>query len=434
MGNLVESVNKLIEFIDNSPSPYQAVKCAAELLESKGFIKLYEMNEWKLVKGEKYYVTKNDSAIAAFIIGTGEIEQEGFRIIGSHTDSPTFKVKPCAEIKVENSYIKLNIEPYGGTILNTWLDRPLSIAGRVSLRSSNPFQPRMELVDIKKSILIIPNLAIHMNREVNNGAALNKQKDMLPLFATITEQLESENLLLKMLAEELQVIPEEILDFDLYLYEVQKGCLVGAKQEMISASRIDNLAMMHAGVYALSKAEPISATNVVVCFDNEEVGSSTKQGADSPFLKNLLERITLSFGKSKEEYYRSTARSFMISADMAHALHPNVVEKHDPTSRPVINKGPVIKISANQTYTSDSESIAVYEMICKEAGVPVQKFVNRSDERGGSTIGPISSTHLDIRSIDIGNPTLAMHSVRELCGVKDHEWIIQSFEKYYSFI
>ena len=431
MKNTLSFAQELIDFIDESPTPYQAVKSIKKILDTEGFSELSEKEEWDLQKEGKYYVARNDSALISFIIGTGEIEEEGFKIIGAHTDSPTFKIKPAPEMEVEKSYIKLNTEAYGGVILNTWLDRPLSIAGRVSLKAENPLQPRIEFIHIRKPLLIIPNLAIHLNKQVNEGVALNKQKDMLPLLCTVRDQLEQNGVLLGMIAEELQVKEEEIIDFDLFLYECQKGSIIGMHDEFISASRLDNLAMTHAGIVALSKSSAVKATNMMVCFDNEEVGSATKQGADSPFLRDILERIVLSLGKGRKEYLRAIANSFMISADMAHALHPNTPEKHDPVNKPILNKGPVIKMSASQSYTSDSESIAVYEMICEKAGVPVQKFVNRSDERGGSTIGPITSTQLGIRSIDIGNPTLAMHSVRELCGVQDHLWITYSFMKYY---
>ncbi len=331
----------------------------------------------------------------------------------------------------ENTYVRLNTEVYGGPILNTWMDRPLSIAGRVTLRGNNPLFPETRLLNINKPILIIPNIAIHMNREVNQGVELNKQKDTLPLLSLVNESLEKDKYLINTIASELAVDVSDILDFDLFLYEYEKGSVIGLNKEFISSPRLDDLAMVHAGIKALINTKVNMATNVMVCFDNEEVGSSTKQGADSNLLSNILERIVLSFNKGREDFFRSLSNSFMISADLAHAVHPNAGEKHDPVNRPVINKGPVIKISANQSYTSDSNSIAVYEQICNNAGVPVQKFVNRSDLRGGSTIGPISSTHLHIRSVDIGTPILAMHSIRELGGIEDQKSITKSFEEFY---
>ena len=423
--------NNLIDFLYESPTAFHAVGNSEKLLCENNFKKLDLLQKWDLKLGEKYYVKKNESAIVAFTINSNNIEEEGFRIIGSHSDSPTFRIKPNAEIDVEKTYLKLNTEVYGGPILNTWLDRPLSIAGRVTVKSENILKPKELLVNINKPICIIPNLAIHMNRSVNEGVALNKQKDMLPLVGILNDKLEKDNFLLKEISNNLNISIDEILDFDLFLYEYEKGILMGSNEEFISSSRLDNLAMAHASLHALCGSNGNKGINVAVVFDNEEVGSSTKQGADSNMLLNILERICLSFNKNREEFFRCLYSSFIISADLAHAVHPNVPEKHDPTNRPVMGKGPVIKINANQSYTSDSYSIAVYESICKEAGVPYQKFVNRSDERGGSTIGPISSTHIDIPSVDVGTPILAMHSIRELGSVIDHYYIYKSFIKFY---
>lgn len=424
--------NELIDFLYESPNQFHATKKIKEILLEKGFKELKLTDRWSIRKGQKYFTTQNDSALIAFVVGDGKIEEDGFRLIGAHTDSPSFRIKPNPEMTVENSYLKLNTEVYGGPILNTWLDRPLSLAGRVTLESENPMHPENELVNINKPILIIPNQAIHMNRKVNEGIELNKQKDMLPLLSLINGEFEKDNYLVKLLAEELSVSPEKILDFELFLYEYEKGSVIGLNNEFISSGRLDDLAMIHAGLIALLNSKVNKATNVLVCFDNEEIGSRTKQGAGSPVLKNVLERITISLGKDREDFYRALYNSFLISADMAHALHPNAPEKHDPVNKPIINKGPVIKINANQNYTTDSNSGAVYEMICKRANVPVQKMVNRSDSRGGSTIGPISSGHLDIKSLDIGNPMFAMHSIRELGGVMDHYYVMKSFEEFYS--
>lgn len=311
------------------------------------------------------------------------------------------------------------------------MDRPLAIAGRVTLRGKNILYPETKLVNIKKPIMIIPNLAIHMNRNINTGIELNKQKDTLPLLSMVNENLEKNNYLISAISKELSVDYKQIIDFDLFLYEYEKGSIIGLNNEFISSSRLDDLAMVHAGIRALARTEAVEATNVMICFDNEEVGSSTKQGADSNMLVDILERITISLDKNREDFLRAISKSFIISADNAHAVHPNSPEKNDPTNKPYMNKGPVIKISASQSYTTDSNSDAVYELVCEKAGVPVQKFVNRSDARGGSTIGPISSTHLGIRSVDMGNPTLAMHSIRELGGVIDHFYVTKSFEEFY---
>lgn len=423
--------NELIDFIYESPTAFHAVESVKNTLLSSDFVELKEDERWNLKKGGKYFVTKNDSAVTAFVLGNGNVFEHGYKIIGAHTDSPGFRVKPASEMTSENHYVRLNTESYGGPILNTWLDRPLSAAGRVTLKGDNPLYPITKLVNIKRPILIIPNLAIHMNRNVNSGVELNKQKDTLPLMSLINENLEKGNYLINTIAKELNVEAAEIVDFDLFLYEFEKGSVIGLNDEFISSSRLDDLAMVHAGLNAIINSEASMATNVLVCFDNEEVGSSTKQGADSQLLSNILERIVLALGGDRQDFFRALSKSFMISGDLAHAVHPNVGEKHDPQNRPLMNKGPVIKISANQSYTSDSNSSTVYAEICKKAGVPVQWFVNRSDERGGSTIGPISSTHLDIRSVDIGTPILAMHSIRELGGVLDHLYVTKSFEEFY---
>ncbi|MCU9809102.1 M18 family aminopeptidase [Paraclostridium sp. AKS46] len=429
--NSKEFARNLIGFIEKSPTAFHSVETSEELLKLNGFKKLDSREEWKLEQDGKYYTTKNSSAIVAFTINTNNLKEDGFRIIGSHSDSPSFRVKPNPEMEAEKTYLKLNIECYGGPILNTWLDRPLSIAGRVVLKGKSVLRPEETLVNINKPICIIPNLAIHMNREVNEGVALNKQKDMLPLVGLLNDSLEKDNFLLKTIAKELGRKIEEIIDFDLFLYEYEKGMLIGPNEEMISCGRLDNLSMAHASLHALIDAKSLNGVNVVAVFDNEEVGSSTKQGADSNMLLNVLERISLCLGQNREEFFRSLYSSFIISADLAHAVHPNVGEKHDPTNRPVMGKGPVIKINANQAYTSDSQSIAVYKTICKEAGVNCQEFVNRSDVRGGSTIGPISSTHIDIPSVDVGSPILAMHSIRELGCVEDHMDIYKTFKKFY---
>ena len=427
--------NELLEFINESPTAYHATNNVKKMLDESGFKELKESDTWKLNKGDKGYVIKNDSAIIAFEIGTGKIEEEGFRLIGAHTDSPCFKVKPAPEMVVENKYIKLNTEVYGGPILNTWFDRPLSLAGRVTLKGVTPFKPLTKLININKPLLVIPNLAIHMNRNVNEGYAINKQKDTLPLLGFINENLEENKEktgILEIIKNQLKVEKEDILDFDLFLYEHERGCLLGLNEEMISASRLDDLWMVFSGVKALLESKQNKATKVMVCVDNEEIGSLTSQGARSSLLKNILERITLSLGKNKEEFFRTIAKSVMISADLAHAVHPNQSEKHDPTNRPVLGNGPVIKMSASGSYSTDSYASAIFQGLCKEANVPCQKFVNRSDVRGGTTIGPITSADLSIPVIDMGAAIIGMHSIRELASVKDNEYTIKAFTKFFS--
>ncbi|KYH29153.1 MULTISPECIES: M18 family aminopeptidase [Clostridium] len=427
----LEFAKELIDFIYESPTAFHAVENVKNTLEQNGFKQLKEEEKWKLEKGKKYFMIKNHSALIAFTVGNEKIEENGFRIIGAHTDSPSFRVKPNPEMTSENSYIKLNTEVYGGPILNTWFDRPLSLAGRVIIKGKNILNPKVKLLNIKKPVMIIPNLAIHMNRKVNEGIELNKQVDTLPILGLINEKFEKDNYLAKVIADELKVDYKDILDFDLFLYEYEKGSIIGINNEFISSSRLDDLEAVHGGVHALINAENPVSTNVLVCFDNEEVGSATKQGADSEMLSNVLERIVLSLDGNRDDFFRVLAKSFMISADAAHAVHPNKGQKSDPTNRPFINKGPAVKIAASQSYTSDSYSTSIFVSLCEKAGVPVQKFVNRSDERGGSTIGPISSTHINIPSVDIGTPMLAMHSIRELCGVMDHYYVARVFKKFY---
>ncbi|MCB8816392.1 M18 family aminopeptidase [Desulfosporosinus shakirovi] len=426
--------HELLHFIEESPSSFHAVESVKKLLAPQGFQELSLNRKWTLTPGGKYFITRNYSALIAFSVGMGEPEKHGFRLIATHTDSPAFRIKSLPEISVEGHYLKLNIETYGGPILNTWLDRPLSLAGRIIQRGESPFSPQTKLFHSDRPLLVIPNLAIHMNRKVNEGLELNKQKDMLPLLAQVTKDLHKENVLIHFLAESLHCLPEDIIDFDLFLYEAEKGCLVGLQQEFISSARLDDLAMIHAGIWAIAKVKQSLSTQVLACFDHEECGSISKQGAASPLLSHVLERILLAQKKNREAYFQALEHSFLISADMAHALHPNASEMHDPSNRPILNGGPVIKTSANQSYTTDAESAAIFSALCQLADVPVQKFVNRSDERGGSTIGPISSTHLDIRSVDIGNPILAMHSVRELGGVKDHLAAAKVFSAFYESV
>lgn len=421
----------MLDFIYESPTQFNAVAVSAEMLEKNGFEKLNPKENWKLEVGKKYYTTKNSSALVAFKVNSDEVEKEGFRIIGSHTDSPGFRIKPNAEMESCGAYLKLNTEGYGGMILSTWLDRPLAMAGRVFLRGENPFKPVERIVNINKPVCIIPNLAIHMNRSINDGYKYNKQTDMLPLVGLINEQLEKDNYMVKLLAAELNVEVEEIIDFDIFLYEYEKGCFTGANEEFISTGRLDNLSMYYSSVEALLDSDSKSGISIAVGFDNEEVGSSTKQGADSNMLLNILERICISLGKDRQQFFEAIENSFIISSDLAHAVHPNVNGMADPTNRPVMGKGPVIKVHAGQAYTSDGYSISVYKEICRECGVEYQEFVNKSDQRGGSTIGPISSTHIDIPSVDIGAPILSMHSIRELGCSEDFYNTYKTFVKFY---
>ncbi len=427
-----EFANDLIDFISYSPSTFHVVRNIKAALLRKGFKELLLTESWQIEKEGKYFVSQNDTTLVAFVVGMGSPEKDGFRVIAAHTDSPTIKIKPNPEIVVNNGYIKLNTEVYGGAILNTWMDRPLSIAGRVVLKTKDPFHPEVRQLNIKRPLLQIPNLAIHFNRAVNDGVKLNPQKELTPLLACIKSPLENQNYLADIIAQELNVSPDAIIDFDLSLYDTEKGCLIGANNEFISSAKLDNLSMIHAGMEGLFTSPNINATQVMVCFDNEEVGSRTRQGAASPFLKNVLERIIIKLNGDKEEYMRAIYNSFMISADPAHGLHPNYAEMSCPTNHPIINKGPVLKYNADQRYCTDAESAAVFAQLAASANSPLQRFTNRSDLAGGSTLGSISTSQTDFKCVDVGTPILAMHSIREICGVYDHHNMKNIFSTFFS--
>lgn len=422
-------LNGLLSFIDHSPSMFHVADTIINELESHGFTYLDQTSSWDLKENGKYYVTSNQSAVIAFIVNSTSIENEGFKIVGAHTDVPGFKIKPSPQMH-SDTYVKLNTEVYGGPIINTWLDRPLSAAGRVALKGDNVLRPTIKLVDLERPLLIIPNLAIHMNREVNNGVKLNTQKETLPVLSYVKEKLEG-NIILEEVAKKLGVPASDILEMDLFLYPTEKGCMVGLKEEFISTARLDDLSMVYSGLYALLNAPSHTGINVLAAFDNEEVGSTSKQGANSPFLGTLLERIAVSLGKSREEYFRALAHSFIISADVAHLLHPNYPEKSDPTNKVLPGNGPAIKLSANCSYTTDSDSFGVFANLCQTNNIPYQVFVNRSDERGGSTIGPVTASHLGIRSVDIGTPMLSMHSARELMAADDFIHTTSAMQAFY---
>lgn len=422
---------ELIDFLYESPTAFHGVEAVKNILKENGFIEIQEGEQWNLQKQGKYYVVKNGSALIAFVVGNGDLSESGFRLIGAHTDVPGFRIKPNPQMITEGKYVKLNTEVYGGPILSTWYDRPLGIAGKVAIKGKSPLKPEMKLVNINKPLLIIPSLAIHMNREVNDGYKYNRQVDTLPLLGLINDKLEKEDYLMNILGKELGVNKEDILHFELGLYEYEKGSLIGMNEEIISSGKLDDMWMVFAGVKALVDSKENDATKVMVCIDNEEIGSLTAQGANSTLLNNLLERMTLGLGLDREGYYRALSNSIMISADLAHAVHPNLPEKHDPTNRPVLEGGPVLKIAASGSYSTDSFNGAVFASICEAAGVPFQKFVNRSDVRGGTTIGPVTSANLTIPVIDMGAPLLGMHSIRELATVKDNYYTIKAFTEFF---
>ncbi len=423
------NTDSLVEYLKNGPSPFHVVDKTADILENNGYQELKIENKWDIKENMKYYVIKNDSAIIAFNTGRKEKLKNGFKIVGAHTDSPSIKIKPEPEFKDEDFYLKLNTEVYGGPILNTWFDRPLTLAGRVSVLEDG--QLNNININFEDPLMVIPNLAIHLNREVNKGQEIDKQKDLIPIMKTIKEDEEIEGYLIDMIARRLEVENDKIMDFDLYLRDTEAPIIMGSEQEFLNAGQIDDLGMAHAGLKALLNTEN-SGFKLLVLFDNEEIGSNTDVGADSPLLSNLLERIVYALDGNREDYLQIIENTFMISADMAHAVHPNYADKHDPTNKPVINQGPVLKISSNRRYTTDSYSGGYIKKLCAENNIPYQNFVNHSNEKGGSTIGPLNLRHLGVKSVDIGNPVLSMHSIRELYGLQDHESMIELLTAFYN--
>lgn len=423
---------EVIEFIDESPSTYHVVKNCSDILDENGFERIMPREKWEIKKGGKYFLKKSSSTIIAFTVGEDFDVKNGFKIFGAHTDSPCFRIKPSPEIVTEN-VVRLNTEVYGGPILSTWFDRPLSIAGRVIVKGENSFFPRTVKIKIDEPLLTIPNLAIHQNREVNNGVKIDKQNDVLPVISLINKNFEREGYLERVILEKTGIKKEDIIDFDLYLYATEKGCLLGANEEFMSSPKIDNLASVYTGLIGLLEAEENQdRINIFVAFDNEEIGSATKQGADSNYLLNTLERISLALGLSRGDFLQMLESSYILSADAAHAAHPAHLGKTDPTNRGKINEGISIKISAKQKYTSDGYSIAVIKQLIEGTEIQIQPFVNESNELGGSTIGPISSTHLDIDGVDLGVPMFAMHSVRELCGIFDVFYLKELAKEFFS--
>lgn len=433
-------IKRLLSFLDASPVNFLAVKNIVDTLLANGFRRVDPSQPLGEVKsGDRFFVTKNDSSVFAFRIGNKPIADAGFHMICAHCDSPTFRIKPNAEMLTEGGIVKLNTEVYGGPIMSTWFDRPLTLAGRVIVRDEDVMQPQTLLLHIKRPLLQISNLAIHFNRQVNDGVALSKQKDVLPLLGQITSQLEAGNLLMNVILEELnsnaagrELCAKDILDFDLYLADATPACTFGVHNEFISSGRLDDLSMCYAGLEALIASDTTDTTHVLALFDNEETGSQTKQGAGSPFLSFMLKRIALAQSNTEEAYYQAVERAFMISADNAHAWHPNYPEKYDPTNHPMLGGGPVIKFNAAQKYASDAVSAAVFAGLCEKAGVPCQRFVNHSDVAGGSTLGNILASSIPLRGVDMGNAILAMHSCRETGSVADHVFCVKVFTEFYS--
>lgn len=421
-----EVSKELLAFLRKSTSTFHAVQNLKEELIAAGYEELLEGKKWEVVPGGKYYVTRNNSSIIAVNVGT-ELDDYSFNVASSHSDQPTFKLKEFAEIQVNGKYTKLNTEGYGGMLCTTWFDRPLSIAGRVLVKEGDNFVTK--LVDIDRDLLLLPNMAIHMNRAVNDGYAYNKQVDMLPLFGGADTQKGD---LKKLIAAEVGVEVEDIYGSDLYLYCRQDGFVWGANEEFISSPRLDDLQCAYTSLKGFLAGSNAKSINVYACFDNEEVGSGTKQGALSTFLYDVLHRVNSALGKTEEDYYRAVASSFMLSADNAHAVHPNHTAKTDVANCVYMNEGVVVKQNAAQKYTSDAVSIAVFRGLAEKAGIPVQFFANRSDEAGGSTLGNLSSQKVSMNTVDIGLPQLAMHSTVETCGIKDTYYMFKVMEEFFN--
>ena len=417
----------LLRFIEQSPSAYHVVENIKNMLLEMGFQELKEVDAWIVKPSKGYFVIRNGSSVIAFRMPAKT--PKGFHIVASHSDSPTFKVKENAEMYVEEQYIKLNTEKYGGMILSTWLDRPLSVAGRIVVRGADG-QPMVKLVNVDKDLLVIPNVAIHMNRDMNKGVEYNPQTDMLPLMALGTKE-DGVQLLLTEAAEAAGVNVADILGHDLFLYVREKGRLLGAKQEFVLSPKLDDLQCVYTSLQAFAETKPKKYVNVLAVFDNEEVGSGTAQGADSTLLQDVLMRIGETLDYNHGEYCRMIAESYLVSADNAHAVHPNHPEKADPTNRPYIGGGIVIKYHGSQRYTTDAVSTAQMKLLCERAKVPYQTYTNRSDIVGGGTLGNISTAHVSLSSVDIGLPQLAMHSAVETAGVQDTVYAVKVFTALY---
>lgn len=416
---------ELIHFIDSSPSCFHAVKFMKDLLLQEHFIQLRENTKWHIQRGGRYFVVRNGSAIIAFTVPQQDFT--GMRIMASHSDSPSFKIKENPELEAENHYIRLNVEGYGGMLCAPWFDRPLSIAGRVIIKNNETGNLESRLVDVDRDLVMIPSLAIHLNREANKGYSYNIQKDMLPLYGDIS----AKGTFLRTIADAAGIKEEDILGHDLFLYNRQKGSVWGASGEYISCPRLDDLQCAFASLKGFLTAPKQSFMTVHCVLDNEETGSATKQGAASTFLYDTLTRAYRSLPMTEEDYLIHLADSFMISADNAHAVHPNYTDKADPSNRPFLNGGIVIKFNAGQKYCTDGISAAMFRDICQKAQVPVQTFTNRSDMAGGSTLGNISNTRVALNTVDIGLPQLAMHSPYETAGTNDTEYLIKAAEKFF---
>ncbi|MCK4705545.1 MAG: M18 family aminopeptidase [Gammaproteobacteria bacterium] len=427
-----EFIEGLLKFIQASPTPFHAVDQMTAILDGNGFKRLNEADAWGLdsetPQTGKFYVTRNDSSIIAFTLGSDPVEH-GFRMVGAHTDSPCLKVKPSPE-RAKNGYFQLGVEVYGGVLLSTWFDRDLSLAGRVNYVTPDGDVGSV-LIDFEQAIAMVPSLAIHLDREANENHTIDKQLHIPPILMKLPEGNNNppdfrDILLRLLLKQEPNIKVEKVLDYELSFYDVQAPAVIGLHQDFVASARLDNLLSCYTELMALLKADP-KQNCLMVCNDHEEVGSMSAAGAQGNFLKSVLHRLS----STSENFARSMDQSMMISVDNAHGIHPNYADKHDENHGPILNQGPVIKINANQRYASNSETSAAFRYICEEADVPVQSFVIRSDMACGSTIGPITASELGVRAIDVGVPTFAMHSIRESAGCWDAFYLYRALREYF---
>lgn len=428
-----QQVQNLLDFIDASPSPWHAVKSVEDQLVSYQFVKLHEAAKWKLESGGRYYVIRDDSSIIIFVLGQKPLVDTGFKIIGAHTDSPGLRIKPNAASGTDG-LLRLSVEVYGGPIIATFTDRDLSLAGRISYKDDQNKIVSL-LVKFDKPLLRLPNLAIHMNRAVNEeGLKLHKQNELPLILSGLTEESLPEAYFSELMQQKSGCEAERILSWDLAVFDTQKGVFWGATDEFYADSQLDNLASCHAALQALLDDSVLENDHTLVCafFDHEEIGSESNKGADGSFLTDVLQRIALASESDREDFARALAQSFMISADMAHAYQPNFPLAYDQDHRVTVNKGPVIKVNANHRYSTESVSQAMFIDWCEQAGVPYQKYTHRCDLACGSTIGPITSARMGIRSVDVGSPLWAMHSIRESAGVLDHGYMIKAMKRFFA--
>lgn len=422
---------ELVEYLNGAVTTYHAVEQGVTMLQKAGFTEQSLDEPLKPERGKGYFIRVFGTGLIAYTVGARFSPEDGVHLAAAHTDAPCLRVKPVAEL-VSGEYKRLDVEVYGGAILNTWFDRPLSLAGRVVLRGENAYTPVLRTVDFKRPLLTVPNLAIHMNREVNKGVEYKPQRDLLPLLGMLKEGEEKEAYVRKLLAKELQVVEEEILDYDLTVYCAEQATYLGEEEEFISAPRLDNQLSCYALLQAICEGKHETGMHMAVLYDHEEVGSRSKQGADSALTGAVLERIYAGLGIEREEMQVSLAKGILLSVDGAHALHPNRQDVYDPVNRATINKGIALKINSSQRYAFDTETVAIVQVLCEEVGVAYQKVANHSDMAGGSTLGPILSSWLPMRTIDLGVPLLAMHSARELAGRNDVEYLTRFLTKFFS--